>query len=65
MTTRENVMLGRMFGSDPVSPSHAAREADQLLERVGPLTSLISVENGRLEFRVAEMFGAVPVIVRL
>jgi ABC-type branched-subunit amino acid transport system ATPase component len=35
MTTRENVMLGRMFGSDPVSPSHAAREADQLLERVG------------------------------
>ena len=35
MTTRENVMLGRMFGSDPVSPSHAAREAHQLLERVG------------------------------
>jgi branched-chain amino acid transport system ATP-binding protein len=35
MTTRENVMLGRMFGSDPVSPSHAAREADKLLERVG------------------------------
>ena len=35
MTTRENVMLGRMFGSDPVSPSHAAREADKLLESVG------------------------------
>jgi len=35
MTTRENVMLGRMFGSEPASPSHATREADQLLERVG------------------------------
>ena len=35
MTTRENVMLGRMFGSDPTSPAHAAHEADALLERVG------------------------------
>jgi branched-chain amino acid transport system ATP-binding protein len=35
MTTRENVMLGRMFGSEPVTPGHAAHEADQLLERVG------------------------------
>ena len=35
MTTRENVMLGCMFGSDPVAPSHAAHEADKLLERVG------------------------------
>jgi ABC-type branched-subunit amino acid transport system ATPase component len=35
MTTRENVMLGRMFGSDPIAPSHAAHEADELLARVG------------------------------
>jgi branched-chain amino acid transport system ATP-binding protein len=28
MTTRENVMVGRMFGSDPTSPAHAAHEAD-------------------------------------
>jgi branched-chain amino acid transport system ATP-binding protein len=35
MTTRENVMLGRMFGSDPVTPGHAAHDADQLLQRVG------------------------------
>lgn len=35
MTTRENVMLGRMFGSDPTSPAAALREADALLERVG------------------------------
>ncbi len=35
MTTRENVMLGRMFGSEPVSPAEAARDADAFLERVG------------------------------
>jgi branched-chain amino acid transport system ATP-binding protein len=35
MTTRENVMLGRMFGSEPVTPARAAHEADVLLERVG------------------------------
>jgi len=35
MTTRENVMLGRMFGSEPVSPSQAAHDADHLLARVG------------------------------
>ena len=35
MTTRENVMLGRMFGSDPTPPSAAAHEADVLLDRVG------------------------------
>ena len=35
MTTRENVMLGRMFGGEPVDPSIAGREADALLERVG------------------------------
>jgi branched-chain amino acid transport system ATP-binding protein len=35
MTTRENVMLGRMFGGEPVNPSIAGGEADALLERVG------------------------------
>jgi branched-chain amino acid transport system permease protein len=35
MTTRENVMLGRMFGSDPTSPAAALSEADALLDRVG------------------------------
>jgi branched-chain amino acid transport system permease protein len=35
MTTRENVMLGRMFGSDPVNPHNALREANELLTRVG------------------------------
>lgn len=35
MTTRENVMLGRMFGSSPTAPAQAARDADALLERVG------------------------------
>jgi len=35
MTARENVMLGRMFGSAPVQPGRAANEAEALLERVG------------------------------
>ena len=35
MTTRENVMLGRMFGSDPVTPTEAEHDADVLLKRVG------------------------------
>jgi branched-chain amino acid transport system permease protein len=35
MTTRENVMLGRMFGSDPTDPAVALREAEALLDRVG------------------------------
>jgi branched-chain amino acid transport system ATP-binding protein len=35
MTMRENVMLGRMFGSDPTTPTNAGRDADALLERVG------------------------------
>jgi len=34
-TTRENVMLGRMFGSDPTDPATALTEADALLDRVG------------------------------
>ena len=35
MTTRENVMLGRMFGGDPTGPPPPRSEADALLERVG------------------------------
>jgi branched-chain amino acid transport system permease protein len=35
MTTRENVMLGRMFGGDPTDPAVALSEADVLLKRVG------------------------------
>ncbi len=35
MSTSQNVALGRMFGSDPVSPSNAVREVVALLERVG------------------------------
>jgi len=34
-TTRENVMLGRLFGSDPTGPAAALSEADALLDRVG------------------------------
>jgi branched-chain amino acid transport system ATP-binding protein len=35
MTTRENVMLGRMFGAEPAAPAAAGHDADGLLERVG------------------------------
>jgi branched-chain amino acid transport system permease protein len=35
MTTRENIMLGRMFGSDPTGPGLALRDTEALLERVG------------------------------
>ena len=35
MTTRENIMLGRMFGSDPIGPATAGDDVDALLERVG------------------------------
>jgi branched-chain amino acid transport system ATP-binding protein len=35
MTVRENVMLGRMFGSAPAEPARAAAQAEALIERVG------------------------------
>jgi branched-chain amino acid transport system ATP-binding protein len=35
MTVQENVMLGRMFGSEPTMPVNAGHDADRLLERVG------------------------------
>jgi branched-chain amino acid transport system ATP-binding protein len=49
MTTRENVMLGRIFGSDPVSPVRAAAEADALLERVG-LAARADVTGAQLTY---------------
>jgi branched-chain amino acid transport system ATP-binding protein len=47
MTVRENVMLGRMFGSHPADPSRAAAEAEALIERVGLA--------GRAEMRGAQL----------
>jgi branched-chain amino acid transport system ATP-binding protein len=35
MTALENVMLGRMFGSEPASPTIAAHDAERLIARVG------------------------------
>ena len=35
MTVRENVMLGRMFGSRPAEPARAAAEAEALIDHVG------------------------------
>jgi len=47
MTVRENVMLGRMFGSEPADPARARREAAALIERVGL--------GGRAEMRGAQL----------
>jgi branched-chain amino acid transport system ATP-binding protein len=49
MTTRENVMLGRVFGSDPVAPARAAAEADAILERVG-LAARADVAGAQLTY---------------
>ncbi|MGE5148331.1 MAG: ABC transporter ATP-binding protein [Candidatus Eiseniibacteriota bacterium] len=49
MTTRENVMLGRVFGSDPVLPAEAAADADALLERVG-LAARAEVAGAQLTY---------------
>src|SRR5690242_4841166 len=35
ITARENIMLGRMFGSDPTGPAAALRDTDALLDLVG------------------------------
>ncbi len=35
MTTRENVMVGRLFGAEPTTPARARDEVGALLERVG------------------------------
>jgi len=47
MTVRENVMLGRMFGSAPADLAHAAAEAEALIERVGL--------GGRADLRGAQL----------
>jgi len=56
MTAQENVMLGRMFGSEPTDPADAAVEALGLLERVGlvgreavPAVQLTYIDQKRLE----------------
>jgi branched-chain amino acid transport system ATP-binding protein len=56
MTAQENVMLGRMFGAEPVEPARAAHEADALLDRVGlggrasqAGTQLTYIDQKRLE----------------
>jgi len=49
MTVRENVMLGRMFGSEPREPTRAAREAVTLLERVG-LAGRDMLQGGQLTY---------------
>jgi branched-chain amino acid transport system permease protein len=49
MTTRENVMLGLLFGSEPVSASLAAREADALVDRVG-LASNADLNGSQLTY---------------
>ena len=57
MTAQENVMLGRMFGSEPAEPARAAHEAGALLERVGlggrggqVGAQLTYIDQKRLEF---------------
>jgi ABC-type branched-subunit amino acid transport system ATPase component len=42
-------MLGRMFGSDPGTPAHAAHDADDLLHRVG-LAPLANQFGGQLTY---------------
>jgi branched-chain amino acid transport system ATP-binding protein len=49
MSTRENVMLGRMFGSDPTGPATAVAEADALLEKVG-LADRASLSGAQLTY---------------
>jgi branched-chain amino acid transport system ATP-binding protein len=70
MTARENVMLGRMFGSAPTDPAHAGREADLLLERVGlggrtgvPASQLTYIDQKRLE--LARALACRPLLLLL
>ena len=49
MTVRENVMLGRMFGSAPANPARAAAEAETLIERVG-LSGREAMRGGQLTY---------------
>jgi branched-chain amino acid transport system ATP-binding protein len=56
MTTRENVLVGRLFGSAPAPPRQASREIDALLDRVGlagradqPGAQLTYIDQKRVE----------------
>ena len=56
MTVRENVMLGRLYGAEPVSKGSAAADAEQLIEEVGlagqagqPAGQLTYIDQKRLE----------------
>jgi ABC-type branched-subunit amino acid transport system ATPase component len=49
MTTRENVLIGRLFGSAPTTPEHARREIDALLDRVG-LSDLAGQTGAQLTY---------------
>jgi ABC-type branched-subunit amino acid transport system ATPase component len=49
MTTRENVLIGRLFGSAPTTPEHARREIDGLLDRVG-LSDLVDQTGAQLTY---------------
>jgi len=49
MTVRENIMLGRMFGSEPADPARAAREAGALADRVG-LGERQALQGGQLTY---------------
>lgn len=49
MTIRENVMLGRVFGSAPVRPGAARQDVDVLLEKVG-LAGLSELHGSKLTY---------------
>jgi ABC-type branched-subunit amino acid transport system ATPase component len=49
MTTRENVLIGRLFGANPTTPEHARGEIDALLDRVG-LSDLAGQAGAQLTY---------------
>jgi branched-chain amino acid transport system ATP-binding protein len=49
MTTRENILIGRLFGSAPTTPEHARGEIDALLDRVG-LSDLADQTGAQLTY---------------
>jgi len=49
MTTRENVLIGRLFGAAPTTPKHARGEVDALLDRVG-LSELADQAGAQLTY---------------
>jgi ABC-type branched-subunit amino acid transport system ATPase component len=49
MTTRENVLIGRLFGANPTTPEYARGEIDALLDRVG-LSDLAGQAGAQLTY---------------